>query len=71
MSNVHVPRFASRVGYWIREYFGENAYPRYLAEWQVDHAGRPQDDVHQPLNERQFFAARMQVRFGGDTQRCC
>ena len=60
---------ASRVSYWVREYFGENAYPRYVAAWQASLS----DTSQRPplLTEREFFSQRLERTFGGDAPRCC
>jgi uncharacterized short protein YbdD (DUF466 family) len=54
------------------EYFGENAYPRYVAAWQAQHISAPDAGVaDRPLAAREFFDRRLERRFGTDIQRCC
>jgi uncharacterized short protein YbdD (DUF466 family) len=70
---------ARRLLYWIREFFGENDYARYLGEWRARHVtGEPGSSTgarvgseHRPLTEGEFFAERCRVRYGGGVQRCC
>jgi uncharacterized short protein YbdD (DUF466 family) len=68
---------AARLRYWIREFFGENDYPRYVAEWRASHgdergAGAGSGESgHRLMTEREFFAERLRVKHGGTVQRCC
>lgn len=59
-----------RLLYWVREFVGENDYARYVAEWQAKHAGLECADGHRPMTEREFFAYRTELKFGGVVQRC-
>ena len=60
-----------QVGYWVREFFGENAYPRYVAAWQTQHGSTPEGSAdHRLLTEREFFSQRLERMYGGDVQRC-
>jgi uncharacterized short protein YbdD (DUF466 family) len=56
--------------YWVREFFGENAYERYVAEWQARHAGMPPDSTHRMLTQREFFSSWIERRYGVTTGRC-
>lgn len=58
-----------QVGYWVREFFGENAYPRYVAAWRKQHAEASAE--HRLLTEREFFSQRLERMYGSDIQRCC
>ncbi len=68
-----------RLGYWIREFFGENDYARYVAEWNArpieseagSSSGAPGGSEHRLLTEREFFSERCRVRYGSGVQRCC
>jgi uncharacterized short protein YbdD (DUF466 family) len=58
--------------YWVREFFGENAYPRYVAAWQARRAGSADGgEEHRLLTAREFFKQRLERTYGGDVQRCC
>jgi uncharacterized short protein YbdD (DUF466 family) len=59
--------------WWVREYFGEHAYDRYLADWQMRHPGYDvtEDGAHRPMSRRAFFEQQLEVRYGGRVQRCC
>lgn len=58
------------VRYWVREYFGENEYARYVAAWQARHAGMDGDGEHRMMTAREFFDHRLAVKYGGVIQRC-
>lgn len=58
------------VSYWTREFFGENDYARYIADWQERHGGDPGSHAHQPMSERKFFAYRVGVRYDTVSPRC-
>ncbi len=68
-----------RLRYWIREFFGENDYARYVAEWKARHgeseggvsSSVPAGREHRLLTEREFFSERCRVRYGSGVQRCC
>ena len=59
--------------HWTREFFGENEYPRYVAEWQARHATIPAELApgHRLLTAREFFDDRLRIRYGGGVNRCC
>jgi uncharacterized short protein YbdD (DUF466 family) len=60
------------VGYWVREFLGENDYGRYLEDWAARHRDAPPAGAdHGPLTPREFFAERLRVKYGGPIQRCC
>ena len=64
--------------YWVREFFGENDYARYVADWQARHTGGeagmactlPAGAEHRMMTEREFFSYRLQIRYGNGVQRC-
>jgi uncharacterized short protein YbdD (DUF466 family) len=60
-----------QAGYWVREFLGENAYPRYVAAWQARHgeAAEPSEE-HPLLTEREFFSLRLERKYGGGALRC-
>jgi uncharacterized short protein YbdD (DUF466 family) len=65
--------------YLIREFFGENDYARYVADWKARHAegkcgtagGAEIGDDHHMMTEREFFEERLRIKYGGNVQRCC
>lgn len=59
--------------WWVREYFGEHDYDRYLDDWRARHAALDPTEqaTHQPLTRRAFFEERIQIKYGGTVQRCC
>ena len=57
--------------HWTREFFGENDYPRYVAEWQARHSIRSAEPGHRLLTAREFFNERLRIRYGGGVNRCC
>jgi uncharacterized short protein YbdD (DUF466 family) len=64
------------IRYWVREFFGENDYARYVAEWRAAHGGiepAAADPAagHRLLTEREFFADRCRLKYGTGVQRCC
>lgn len=63
-------RHWNQARYWVREFFGENDYARYVAEWQARHAELAPDETHHLMTEREFFDYQLQVKFGGAIQRC-
>jgi uncharacterized short protein YbdD (DUF466 family) len=70
-----MPRTAVGTGlrtawYWLREFFGENAYARYVADWQARHAGMPPTGEHRLLTEREFFSNWIEQRYGSASGRC-
>jgi uncharacterized short protein YbdD (DUF466 family) len=64
-----------QVRYWIREFFGENDYARYVADWNARHpeggAAAAHGGGHRLLTEREFFDERLRIKYGGGVQRCC
>jgi uncharacterized short protein YbdD (DUF466 family) len=60
-----------RVGYWVREFLGENAYSRYVATWQARHGGAAEPgEEHRLLTEPEFFSLRLERRYGSGASRC-
>jgi uncharacterized short protein YbdD (DUF466 family) len=61
------------IRYWIAEYFGENDYARYVAEWQARHAGldNPEQTEHQMMTAREFYQYRLDIKYDKKMQRCC
>jgi uncharacterized short protein YbdD (DUF466 family) len=58
--------------YWVREFLGENDYPRYVAEWEAGHVAHAHPGgEHRLLTEREFFAERCRLKYGAGVQRCC
>ena len=65
-------RRGRQLAYWVHEFFGENAYPRYVAAWQARHGSTSDSRAeHRLLTEREFFNQRLERTYGGDFQRCC
>jgi uncharacterized short protein YbdD (DUF466 family) len=60
------------VCYWLREFTGENAYPRYVAEWRARHPGLDPEapGEHRLLSAREFFDRQLQLKYGAAVQRC-
>ncbi len=65
--------------YWLREFTGENDYMRYVAEWRLRHPSLAAGDEpgagarnrgHRLLSEREFYALRLEQRYGRATLRC-
>ena len=64
--------------YWVREFFGENEYARYVADWQARHAAGDHPEAcslvpggeHRMMSEREFFDYRLNIKYGGAIQRC-
>ena len=63
--------------YWVREYFGENDYAQYVAEWQARHpaGGTATPNALEPpghhlMTEREFFTYRLGIKYGTNFQRC-
>lgn len=59
--------------WWVREFFGEHEYERYLADWQARHPGLDPATAgpHRPMTRREHFDFRLEIRYGGTIQRCC
>ncbi len=56
--------------YWIREYFGENEYARYVEAWKAAHHGKECTEGHHLMTEREFYQHRLDLKYGPGMQRC-
>jgi hypothetical protein len=65
-----VQRFWSAVRWYTREFFGENAYDKYLVRHYLAHTpARAAGLNHQPLSRRQFY--RQLSDAAADIRGCC
>jgi uncharacterized short protein YbdD (DUF466 family) len=73
-ARLHARARWQRARYWIREFFGENDYARYVADWRARHpegGAAAHGGGHRLLTEREFFDERLRIKYGGGVQRCC
>lgn len=61
------------IRYWVAEYFGENDYARYVAEWQSQHSDLENEarTEHHMMTPREFYEYRLDIKYGKKMQRCC